>query len=394
MRPREDAASVRAQFYCTVGQPPYRRTIMRARKGLNRTAFFSTIGAHATDFKVHNSYLKPDFFTDPVSEYWAMRTSVGLFDVTGEEIIEVRGPDALALLNLTMPRDVSRLPDMHSQYGVLCHPSTGGIVEDGILARFDAEHFWWIGGPGSSEETLYLHAQGRDVTVESFNDRIHVASIQGPLARQVLQRVTDSDVAGYPVFATFRATVCGAPVVVTRTGFTGELGYEIYVDVAVGGAVFAALWDEVRAAGGALCGSKALAIRRIEAGILNFTQDFDYQHTPVEIGLGWMVSAKKGSYPLGDLLLARKATPPAARIVGFRLHADEVPLIGDPVLDGDRPAGLVTSPVASPALGCPIAIGWFDGTAPTATIVCEDRRHTADVVRLPFLDPERGLMRA
>ena len=110
MKSRSDARIIATQFTALLGQPPYRKDIMRSKSGLKRTAFFDTIG-HAKEFHIHNTYLKPDVFTDPLEEYWTLRNDVGLFDVTGEEVVEITGPDALELINDVMPRDVAKMRD-------------------------------------------------------------------------------------------------------------------------------------------------------------------------------------------------------------------------------------------------------------------------------------------
>lgn len=179
MKSRQDDRYARTEFACFTGVPPYARLPIRSRSGLKHTAFHPTIGKIATDYKLHNTYLKPDFFTDPVEEYWAIRKTAGLLDVTGEEILEIKGPEAESLLDSVMPRNVRKMKDGHCYYSVLLH-DYGGIVEDGILVRFDQNHFWWIGGPGNSEECLYMHGVHRDVSITSFNDSIHVASLQAP----------------------------------------------------------------------------------------------------------------------------------------------------------------------------------------------------------------------
>lgn len=397
MKSRPDSRFARTEFASVTGAPPYARGPIRSRSGLKMTAFYPTIGAIATDFKLHNTYLKPDFFTDPVEEYWAIRKVAGLLDVTGEEIVEVTGPDAEALLDDLMPRDVRRMKDGHCYYSVLCHDH-GGIVEDGILVRFDRGRFWWIGGPGNSEEFIYAHGVARDVRIESFNDRIHVASLQGPHSRAILQEVCDADMSSVPFYGMIEARVCGVPVVITRTGYTAELGYDIYVPVADGAAFFADLWAHVKAKGGALCGSKSLGIRRIEAAILNFGQDFDWQHTPVEIGLGWMVSKTKAPFRAQKALLAALEHEPPRRLAGFRVEGREVPLVGDAIVKDGRPVGIVTSATGSPALDCPLAIGWIDTavSAPGTAVVLDlgGRSADASVVAMPFLDPERKLSKA
>lgn len=394
MKSRPDSRFARTEFASVIGAPPYARTPIRSRSGLKKTAFFPTIGAIATDFKLHNTYLKPDYFTDPVEEYWAIRKVAGLLDVTGEEILEITGPDAEALLDDLMPRDVRNMKDGHCYYSVLCHDH-GGIVEDGILARFSQDRFWWIGGPGNSEEWLYANGVGRDVKIESFNDRIHVASLQGPQSREMLQEVCDADLAPVPFYGMVEARVCGVPVVISRTGYTAELGYDIYVGVPEGAAFFADLWAHVKAKGGALCGSKSLTIRRIEAAILNFGQDFDWQHTPVEIGLGWMVSKTKAPFRAQKALQAALEREAPQKLAGLKVEGREVPLIGDAILVDGAEVGVVTSASASPALDCPLAIGWIDAAqAAPGTAVTLDlggRSVRAAVVAMPFLDPERKL---
>ncbi|MGE0213805.1 MAG: aminomethyltransferase family protein [Parvibaculaceae bacterium] len=364
---------------------------------MKRTAFFPTINQFATDYKLHNTYLKPDFITSPIEEYWGMRKVAGLWDVTGEEIIEIKGSDAEALLDDLMPRDVRKMRDGHCYYSVLCHDH-GGIVEDGVLARFGRKLFWWIGGPGNSEEWLYANAQGRDVEIASYNDRMHVASLQGPKSREILQKVCEADLSKVPFYGLFQSRVCGVPVTVTRTGYTAELGFDIYVDVERGATFFADLWETSKAEGAALCGSKALGIRRVEAAIVNFGQDFDWQHTPVEIGLGWMISETKRPYRAQKALMAAKARPPKRRLVGFHIVGEEVPLIGDLVLAGGREAGVVTSATGSPSLGYPIAIGFIDDMASKVgtkvEIDCGDHRLGGEVVSMPFFDPERKLSKA
>jgi aminomethyltransferase len=395
MKSRQDSRFVRTEFASVTGAPPYAKTEVRARSGLKRTAFFPIIGKVATDYKLHNTYLKPDFITDPLEEYHTMRKVAGLWDVTGEEIIEIKGRDAEALLDDLMPRDVRKMKDGQAYYSVLCYDH-GGIVEDGIVVRFARDLFWWIGGQGSSEEWLYTNAQGREVTLASHNDRIHVASLQGPKSRDILQGVCDRDLSKVPFYGMFKGKVCGVPVTVTRTGYTAELGYDIYVDVEQGAQMFSDLWEVARKQGSALCGSRALGIRRVEATILNFGQDFDWQHTPVEIGLSWMISETKAPYRAQKALMAKKANPPATRLIGLRFTGDEVPLIGDPVLAGGKRIGSVTSATGAPSLGYPIAIAMIHDAKSAALgtrleVDFGGRREAAEVVAMPFFDPERKL---
>jgi glycine cleavage system T protein (aminomethyltransferase) len=379
---------------CFTEMAPYRRTATRHRKGLRHTAFYPVIGRVAREFKLHNSFFKPDRITDPLDEYWTMRRNAGLWDVTGEEVIEIAGDDALEVMNSLVPRDLTRLRDGHCLYSVMCY-GYGGIVEDAVLVRFNARRFWWVGGPGSSEQWIYSQALGRAVTVTSFLNEKHVASLQGPKSRELLQAVVPADLSRFPFYGMVETEVCGVGAVITRTGFTAELGYDIYVDVPVAQEMFARLWDDVRKAGVKLCGSRALNLRRIEAGIINFGQDFDWQHTPFQVGLGWMVNDRKGFFHGRDALRREGARNPSTRLAGLRLEGREAAAGGDKVVLGNTEIGLITSAILSPTLDESIAMAFLSAEASrpgqTLSVMFDDRPVKATVVPIPFFDPERKL---
>lgn len=393
MKSRPDPRFTEFSFTSVVGSPPYSKVPIRSRNGLKKTAFHKTVERFASRFKLHNTYLKPDFFTNPLEEYRAIRQVAGLLDVTGEEILEITGPDAVALLDSITPRDVRKMKNGMCYYSVLCHDN-GGIIEDGIIARFSDERLWWIGGPGNAEEWLYVNSLALNVKVESFNDRIHVASLQGPQSRAILQSVCEKDISDVPFYGLLVAKVCGIDVTISRTGFTAELGYDIYVAVSEGAIFFERLWSAVENAGGKLCGSRSLGIRRIEASILNFGQDFDWQHNPVDVGLGWMISRTKAPWRAGSALLAAKDGPCLHSIIGLKFFSDEIPLIGDEVRIQGRPLGQITSATGSPTLGHPIAMALIQGAADLGTrveVAADGYVLDARIVAMPFVDPERSL---
>ena len=386
----------RFEFASHVGVPPYLDTGMRMKGGLKRTAFAPFLERFASEYKLHNTFLKPDQFTDPLEEYWAMRESAGLWDVTGEEPVEIRGPEAATLVEDLVTRDLGRLADGRCAFTVMCY-DYGGIVEDAILIRFHSEKFWWVGGPGASEQWIYAHAVGREVEVESHLDRIHVASIQGPRSREILQSVCTADLDQVSYFGVAETEVCGLPVVVSRTGFTAELGYDIYVAVEHGARMFEGLWEAGRGTGLRLCGSRALNIRRTEAGILNIGQDFDWTCNPYEIGLGWMVALGK-PFVHGQRALARVAAEgPAWRIAGFEIDHAAAVAHGSPVSCAGERVGVVSSALLSPALGTSIGMGLLrpECAEPATELVIEDPggARAARVVPMPFLDPAKRLAR-
>lgn len=397
MEVKRNTPFARTEFASVTGAPPYARTGMRERSGLKRTVFYPTIGAIATDFKLHNTYLKPDYFTDPVEEYWACRHVAGLWDVTGEEVIEITGPDALPLLDGLVPRDLTRMKDGQCYYAIMCYDH-GGIVEDAVLIRFSAEKFWWVGGPGNSELWLYSNAVGKRVSIKSFLDTVHVASIQGPKSREILQAVCEADLSKLPFYWSVDTRVCGAPVVISRTGYTAELGYDIYVPIEHGARMFAELWDHSRRHGVKLSGSRALNLRRMEASILNFGQDFDWQHNPVQIGLGWMVNEAKGDYRAKELLIRTKKEGPSTRLAGLKIAGTQAPVDGDRVTMDGRDVGFITSATLSPQFGHALAIAFLETPATahgtSVEIRAGEQKLSGTVSPMPFFDPERKLSKA
>ena len=378
--------------------PPVKRASMRHKSGIRRSCFFPVYAPYVRMLKLHNHYLKPNVFFHPEDEYWFIRNSAGLLDVTGEEVISIEGPDALTLMNSLIPRDLEKLADGKAMYCVMCYDH-GGIVEDAILVRFSREKFWWVGGPGYSEQWIYVHSLGMDVEVRGHNDTWHVASLQGPKSREILQGLSDFDVVSLPRFGVGQGLIGNVPAWVTRTGYTAELGYDIYVEVGLGARLFSALFDSVRAQGGGLCGSAALNLRRMDAAILNFTEDFDWQHTPFDVGLGWMVDFDKPNDFTGRSALEQwVGQPPTQRLVGLFLD-EAVPLQAGTELRAEgRCIGEITSAVRSPTLGRKIALGWVESayTKPGKKFEAgfDDSTGEVEVVKRPFLDPERGLMKA
>lgn len=373
----------------------------RINRGIKRTAFYPVISRFNPEWKLYNHYLKPQQISDPLEEYWAMRRVAGLWDVSGEDAIVVEGPDAFDLLNLALPRDLGKLPDGRCFYSVLCY-DYGGIIDDGVLCRFHREKFWWVTGEGNSEQWLWSHGLGRRVNVYSLRDRVHVASIQGPRSREILQRVCEVDLSRVPYFGLVPSTrVCGVPATISRTGFTAELGYDIYVAVEDAVPLYQGLWEAGRQDGIALCGSRALDIRRIEAAILNYTQDMDWTTNPYEVNLDWMVDLGKPVFHGREALARVKQEGVKRRLVGLRLEGELAAEPEDAVLRDGRPVGEVTSATFSPALEVSIALAMLEiaATEPGTRLEVELRGHAgrrvgAEVVPIPFLDPERRLARA
>jgi aminomethyltransferase len=376
------------------------RQVSHFKGGFRVTGFHPLMGAVAAGLKLHNTFLKPWRFASLAEEYAALRNAAALFDVTGEEVIEVRGADALRVMDRLVVRDLTRLADGRCVYAVMCYPY-GGIVEDGIVVKFSDEHLWWSGGPAASEQWIYQHGLGHDVSVTSRLDDLHVISIQGPRSREILRSAGLPEIDAVPYFGLLAdGHLGGVPVIVTRTGYTGELGYDVYVDARRALELAGALLEAGGPLGLTRCGSRTLDVRRVEAGILNVGQDFDWRHTPLDCGLGWMLDLE-AEFVGKDALVGQRQRGVASELVGLLAAPGAALTVGDRVLDraADR-IGVVTSAAASPELQRPIAIARVDaGSARAGDGVgvhgsSDGRESVATVAALPFVDPERKRARA
>jgi len=290
---------------------------------------------------------------DRFAEYWKLRCEAALVD-TGERPTEIAGPDAEALCNRLFTRDCSSLRPGRAGYGLLLYPD-GGILCDGILMRLAADRFWYVQAEGPVFSWLVAQAAGLRVTIR--DPRSWVAQVQGPRALEVLAVAADGGPPpAFGYFAVAEARFGGQPVLLSRTGWTGELGFEFYTlpDAAplAGEALWQHLLEAGRPSGLAVCGLDSMDIRRIEAGILNNGSDMDETMNPYQAGLGGFVELRKADF------IGKAALEQADRgllLCGLTCAAAE-PLIGGEVVAGGRAIGRVTAAAWSPFLACGTAI--------------------------------------
>jgi aminomethyltransferase len=377
---------------------PNGRYASHFKGGLRVTGFHPLMGAKAEAMKLHNTFLKPWAFGSVDDEYAALTDTAVLIDVTGEEVIEVTGPDAVAVVDRLIPRDMVGLTAPKCVYAVMCYPY-GGIIEDGIIAKFSDERVWWCGGPAASEQWIYQHSLNADVTVASKLDELHVLSIQGPRSRAILAASGLTGVETVSYFGLIPdGEICGVPVVVTRTGYTAELGFDIYVDAGLALSLCAGLLEVGVEYGLGMCGSRTLNVRRVEAGILDVGIDFDWRHTPLDCGLEWMVDL--GREFVGRDALRRQYNDGAdSELVGLTAEVGQELGQGREVTLDSGPIGIVTSAALSPELGHPVGIARVDaqtvGVGDSVRVPIGDGGWaTATVATLPFVDPERKRSRA
>ncbi len=361
-------------------------------------------------------------------EYYAVRSGSALFDISPLRKYEIAGPDAAALVDRIVTRNISRCAPGRVLYTPWCDEA-GKLIDDGTVQRLDDDLFR-ITAADPSLRWFQDCALGMDAAVRDTSRDLAAVALQGPTSRDILARlVTGADVAALPFFAVAQGHIGAAPVTVTRTGYTGDLGYELWVDPAHALALWDALVETGRDHGLAPAGLDALDIARIEAGLL--LKDVDYvsswtalvesrKSSPYEAGLGWAVQPGPGREFVGSEALAREAARPSpwalaglvvdwprieerfARVglpplVAGRASRDAVPVYAGRSAANGRQIGYATSSTFSPILKKYVALATIrrafarPGTRIQIELTVEFVRHRvpATVVETPFFDPPR-----
>jgi aminomethyltransferase len=308
--------------------------------------------------------------------------------------LEVTGPDAVNLLDKVFARDMRKLRAGRAVYSIACN-TRGGIMMDGIAIRLDEERYWYVQANGDFLGWFSAQAAGLDVEVRDPD--VWVFQVQGPRSLDILARACDDGAPDdFRYFDVRERQIAGFPVTVSRTGWTGELGFEVYVPRReIDGA---AVWKHVLAAGepdGLVVSSlRSMQIRRIEAGILDYNTDMDQRVTPYEAGLGAFINLDKPDF-VGKAALTQ--ADQRSRLQGLRCESG-VPAYGAKVRAAGETIGRVLSSAWSPLLGCGIAYVQFYGSddwlGKDVTVVHRDGTELKGaVVTLPFYDAEKQIPR-
>ena len=377
------------------------------------TGFHPRTSALTRSFSEYCGYWLADSYTahGPVAEYWACRQAAAAIDLSPLRKYEVTGPDAELLMQTCVTRNVRKLADGQVSYTAMCL-DTGGMIDDGTVFRLGRENFRWIGGQlGYSGVWLREQAQrlGLKAWVRSSTQQLHNLQVQGPDSRRILEQViwTRPDQPTIAELGWFRFTIArigdydGIPLVVSRTGYTGELGYEVFCHPSDAPAVWDAVFEAGASHGLVPMGLAALDILRIEAGLIFAGYEFCDQTDPYEAGIGFTVplKTKEDDFIGRDALLGRRDNP-QRRLVGLEVDGGEPAGHGDGVYAGRNQVGVITSATVSPILrknialcrmavehagiGTAVEIGKLDG---------HEKRIAAEVVRYPFYDPDKTRVR-
>jgi aminomethyltransferase len=341
-------------------------------KMTQQTAFHDSFAKHTRNFVEYKGYWLANSFAKagPIDEYWACREKAVILDLSALRKFEIIGPDAEALMQYTLTRDVKKLAVGQVVYSAMCYEH-GGMIDDGTLLRLGKDNFRWIGGDDYDGVWLREIAEklGLKVLVRSSTDQMHNVAVQGPESRAILKDVvwTPPHQPDLSELEWFRFTVGrigdaqGVPIVVSRTGYTGELGYEVWCHPKHASEVFDAIWAAGEPRGLKPMGLEALDMVRIEAGLIFANYDFSDQTDPFEAGIGFTVPLKsKTDDFIGRDALIRRKEHPSRKLVGLDINSAVNVGHGDCVHVGRAQIGEVTSSMRSPILKKNIALARVD----------------------------------
>lgn len=376
------------------------------------TAFHPRTSALTRNFAEYRGFWLPTKFNNhgAVDEYWACREKAVVMDLSPLRKFEVIGPDAETLMQIACTRNIRKLSVGQVVYTAMCYDH-GGMLDDGTVFRLGRDNFRWIGGDEYDGQWLRELAEQRGLKawVKSSTDQLHNIAVQGPKSREILKQVvwTPPGQPGLTELAWFHFTIGrigdwnGPAVVVSRTGYTGELGFEIFCHPKDALAV----WDAVAEAGKphelTPLGLEALDMVRIEAGLIFFGYEFTDQTDPFEAGISFTVALKGNEEFVGRNALLKRKEHPQRVLVGLELDGGEVAGHGDCVHQGRAQVGVITSGMKSPVLKKSIALCRIDASCSALGTEVEigkldghQKRIPAKVVRFPFYDPDKTRVRA
>ncbi len=377
------------------------------------TGFHAKTSKLTKNFINYNGYWLANNYTryGAVKEYTSCRESAIVTDLSPLRKFEILGPDAENLMQYTLTRNVKKLSAGQVVYSAMCYEN-GCMIDDGTLMKFGQDNFRWIGGQEYGGEWLKEQAKKKNfkVWVKSSTDQIHNIAVQGPNSRKILEKFvwTPDTQPSIKDLEWFRLTIAridsvtGTPIMISRTGYTGELGFEIWCHPKDAGTV----WDKVFESGKEFkispLGLEALDMVRIEAGLIFYGYEFDDKTDPFEAGIGFTVPLKtKEDDFIGKEELIKRKNNPQKKLVGLELVGHEPAVTGNTVHIGRGQVGVITSGMLSKTLNKNIALCRIDvkhaeigNEVEVGKMDGHQKRIPAKIVPFPFYDPQKRKVRA
>lgn len=356
---------------------------------MKRTPLYDIHKSHGAKLVGFAGYEMPVQYEGIIAEHKAVRNSVGLFDVSHMGEVEVKGPNAKAFLQKVTTNDVSRLEDGMAQYSTMLYEN-GGIVDDLIVYKIKDEHYFLIINASNIEKDFdwLKKNQLSDMTLENRSDALSLIAIQGPNAEKTLSKLTDVNLGAIKYYHFSRGIVNGADTMISRTGYTGEPGFELCVENEYAASLWTALMEAGKEFNVKPIGLGARDTLRLEMGYSLYGHEIDETTNPIEAGLGWVTKIDKGDFNGKQTCVAAKQNL-KRKIVGFVLENKLIPRQGFDIVDerGNK-IGHVCSGTMSPSIEKPIGTGYVETafSQPGSRIFVQIRgkNEAAQVVKPPF----------
>lgn len=366
-----------------------------------RTPLYHAFKARNAEMTEKANFLTANVFSDPRSEHEAVRNAAGLFEIFGQFLLEVAGANAETFLNETFVADMTKVAPGRGVYGGILNDD-GGFIDDVITYRPSPDLFWVVPAPHRVEKVeAYLKERAKPygVHVVSLGYRYVSLSLQGPRSRACLASVTTADVSSeaLPTFGVVTATVAGIDgVIVTRTGFTGELGYELWVPTEHIESFYDTILEAGKRLGLVPCGAGSMGSLRIEKRYPIWGRDIGEGTTPVEAGLAWTIKSKETSYPGKEVVERQKRDGVERMLVLLQLPTGSaLPAIGAAVRLGDDGIGKVTSAAYGHTVGYGIALAYVQSAcAQEGQVLTLEDGTSVTVRRTAVYDPQSTRSRA
>lgn len=332
--------------------------------------------------------------TGILDEHRTVRNGVGVFDVSHMGEFEIRGEQALDLIQRITVNDASKLTSGKAQYSAMCNLD-GGIVDDLLVYHLGDHYMLVVNGSNIDKDLAWVLENAKDfpeVTVTDVSDEVHLLAIQGPRSVATLQKLTSVNLDDIAYYSYVQGTLAGVPMLISRTGYTGEPGFELYFrgSVPVATNIVQAIFTAGADAGIKWIGLGARDTLRLEKGYCLYGNDIDDATNPIEAGLGWITKLAKGQFNGSDIVARVKEEGPTRKLVGFSMKSEKlIPRSGYEIVSNGETVGKVTSGNTSPGLSTGIGLGYvrIDLAAPGTALEIKARGTTfpAEVQKLPFL---------
>ena len=358
---------------------------------MKRTPFYDFHCASRAKMVEFAGYEMPVQYSGIIEEHRAVRTSVGVFDVTHMGEIYVRGKDALAFLQRVTTNDVARLQPGQVQYSAMCYDD-GGIVDDLLVYRLEDQFMLVVNGSNIQKDFDWLqsHTNG-DVDLRNVSDSFALLAVQGPNSLATIQKLTNKDLSSLRYYTFVEDVIADVPMIISRTGYTGELGFELYFDSDLNKAK--QVWEKLFSAGQEFqimpIGLGARDTLRLEMGFYLYGNDIDKTTNPLEAGLGWITKLDKGNFIGRDILIKLKEEGIKRKLVGFTLPDRMLARHGFNIQNRGKAIGHVTSGTFSPSLQKGIGMGYvaseYSHPGNIVSILIRGNEIPATIKEVPFL---------